>query len=196
MREQIKIRLLENILEEVTKKYDYVMEQTKEKNLNSFEMSIRDPLTKLYNRNSLVEFSKKYFERILRENIIGVLIFIDLDNFKHVNDDYGHEKGDEVLVQVANTFQTTFRSYDFIVRYGGDEFIIFIEDVEKSQLDIDKILKLFVHRLETDLEEFHISASFGYATAPIDAVNLKDLIELADRRMYLQKKERKKSRKD
>jgi diguanylate cyclase (GGDEF)-like protein len=194
MRDIVKIRLLQNMLNEVTKKYDYVMAENKKQSEYNFERSIRDPLTNLYNRQFLVEFSENYFEKIKRKERSSVLIFLDLDNFKQVNDYYGHEKGDEVLVHVANTFRDTFRIYDLIIRYGGDEFIVFIEDLDKEYIDIDIILKVFVNRIETELEKFKISASYGYATSPLEANDLQKMIEIADKRMYIQKRAKKESK--
>jgi len=187
MREEIKIKLLENLLEEVTKEYDYFISLQNKKIQQTFEMAVKDPLTKLYNRQYLNEYAKKAFNKLQREESVLILIFIDLDNFKYVNDSFGHKEGDKVLQQVAEILQNTFRNYDIIVRYGGDEFVIFIEDSNFDSKNIEKTLLYFVERVEDKLNKFKISASYGYALAPKEALELEKLIEIADEKMYMQK---------
>lgn len=191
MREKIKIQILQNMLEEVTKKYDYFIAQQNKIMQQTFEMAIRDELTGLYNRQYLVEYSNNIFNKISRnDDSIIILIFIDIDNFKHVNDTYGHKEGDLVLKTVADIFCQSFRSYDTIVRYGGDEFIVFMEDKGFDTKALHSLLDLFVKRVEESFTKFEISASYGLSTAPDEAKDLKKLIELADERMYAQKKEK------
>jgi len=195
MKDTIKIRLLKNILEEVTKNYDYFIARQEQILKHTFELSIKDPLTKLYNRNYLEDYAEKIFNRIKRhKNSELALIFIDLDNFKQVNDIYGHEAGDKVLKEVSKILQEIFRKYDIVVRYGGDEFLILIEDLNFNEENIRNLLDEMVKRIEQSLEKFKISASYGIAIAPREADNLKDLIFLADERMYKQKIARKKAR--
>jgi len=182
------------MLEEVTKKYDYFISLQNEKIKQTFEMAVKDSLTGLYNRQYLDEYSKQALARVERYENIFVLIFIDLDNFKYVNDYFGHSEGDEVLKKVAKIFQKTFRSYDIIVRYGGDEFIVLLEDKQYNKEIINAILKKFVKRVEESLKEFKISASYGCAVAPLETTDMKKLIELADERMYLQKGNKKSKR--
>lgn len=194
MREKTKIQILQNMLEEVTKKYDYFIEQQHKEMEHTFEMAIRDQLTGLYNRQYLFEYSKQAFDKINRHDGTMILIFIDLDNFKHVNDHYGHEEGDNVLRKIGDIFRKTFRNYDIVVRYGGDEFIVFIEDKRYSTGELSSMLDSFVQRVEDTLFEFKVSASYGLAMAPNEAKDLKKLIELADERMYVQKRIKKNSR--
>ena len=195
MRENIKIRLLQSMLEEVTKKYDYFIAMQNEKMKHTFEMAVKDTLTGLYNRQYLDEYSKQALGRVERYENILVLIFIDLDNFKYVNDYFGHNEGDNVLRKIAQIFQKTFRSYDIVVRYGGDEFIVLIEDKHYEEDVIKSILKQFVKRVEESLKEFKLSASYGCAIAPNETKDINRLIELADERMYLQKGNKKKRNK-
>jgi len=194
MRNIIKIRLLKNILEEVTKNYDYFIAQQNQLLKETFELSIKDPLTKLYNRNYLEDYATKAYSRVKRHHNKLILIFIDLDNFKQVNDTFGHEAGDEVLKKVSDIFREIFRQYDIIVRYGGDEFIILIEDVKYDKNSIKNLLDKMVERIEENLKKFNISASYGIAIAPIEAHSFKELIYLADEKMYKQKIARKKAR--
>jgi diguanylate cyclase (GGDEF)-like protein len=191
MRENIKIKILQNMLEEVTKKYDYFISQQNEKMRVTFEMATKDKLTGLYNRQYLEEYSSQALGRIKRHNTVLISIFIDLDNFKHVNDYYGHLEGDRVLKEVAEIFKQTFRDYDIIIRYGGDEFIVLVEDKQYSHESIKELMELFVKRIESSLKKFKISASYGCAVAPYDAQTMEELIEISDERMYLQKQAKK-----
>ena len=194
MRNIIKIRLLKNILEEVSKNYDYFIAQQDQLLKKTFELSIKDPLTGLYNRNYLEDYAMKACSRVNRHHSNLVLIFIDLDNFKHVNDTFGHETGDEVLTKVAKILKEIFRKYDIIVRYGGDEFIILIEDIKYDETALKNLLDKMVERIEENLKKFNISASYGIAVAPKETNSFKELIYLADERMYKQKIARKKAR--
>jgi len=194
MREDIKIQLLQNMLEEVTKKYDYFISQQNEKIKKTFELAVRDSLTGLYNRQYLDEYARQALGRIERHENTMVLIFIDLDNFKYVNDTFGHAQGDAVLKKVGEIFKKTFRKYDIIVRFGGDEFIVLIENKRYNAKTLKEILELFVARLEENLKHFNISASYGCSFAPKEGQDIEKLIALADERMYLQKQEKKAKR--
>ena len=194
MRNIIKIRLLKNILEEVSKNYDYFIAEQDQLLKQTFELSIKDPLTGLYNRHYLKDYAMKACSRAKRHQGNLVLIFIDLDNFKHVNDTFGHEAGDEVLKKVSEIFREIFREYDIIVRYGGDEFIILIEDMKYDKESIKNLLDKMVERIEENLKKFNISASYGIAVAPKETNSFEELINLADERMYKQKIARKKAR--
>ena len=179
------------MLEEITSKYDYFISQQNEKIRETFEMAVKDRLTGLYNRQYLDEYSKQVLGRVQRHENVLILIFIDLDNFKYVNDTYGHTTGDEVLQKVAEIFKNTFRNYDIIVRYGGDEFIVLLEDKKYDLTAIESMMHSFVQRIEEKLKKFNISASYGYSVAPNEAKNIQELIEIADERMYIQKQKKK-----
>jgi len=186
MREEIKIQILQNLLTIVTQKYDYFTSYQKTLIEKNFEKAIRDPLTGLYNRHYLEDISKKLLNEAKREKTTLALIFIDLNNFKPINDIYGHEIGDEVLKEVANELKKSFRSYDTIVRYGGDEFIVLLK-IPKEKFDLEKILNFFDKRIKNKFSKYHISLSYGIATTK-ETFNLEKLIELADERMYQDKK--------
>jgi diguanylate cyclase (GGDEF)-like protein len=192
MRESIKIKLLQNLLDEVTKKYDEFIAMQQDRIDQTFKKAIVDPLTGLYNRLYFLEVTKKSFKRAKRKDENIILVFLDLDNFKYVNDNYGHEKGDEILKEVAKTLKNMFREYDMIVRYGGDEFVIFAEMSINDIANIDDLLKSFKNRIEKKFKKYILSVSYGIAVFPFDADNIKDLLNIADERMYKQKKQKKK----
>ncbi|WP_051173315.1 GGDEF domain-containing protein [Thermodesulfobacterium hveragerdense] len=195
MRKEIKIKLLKNLLEEVTKKYDSILSLKEEKLKDAYLMAIKDELTGLYNRYYLKDCLVKSIERLKRNEGGKIfLIFIDLDNFKLINDTYGHNKGDEVLKEIAQILSINFRKYDIIARYGGDEFIILFESDNEP---IERINTLR-QKIEEIFREFQLSFSYGVSVFPddIEDINMetqeiiKKLIEIADRRMYEEKMKR------
>jgi len=101
MREEVKIKILQSLLDEVTKKYDYFIANRERIYKETYEMAVKDSLTGLYNRQYFEDFVVKLIKKGLRENRDFSVIFIDLDNFKPINDNYGHAKGDKVLKKVA-----------------------------------------------------------------------------------------------
>jgi len=194
MREKIKIKLLQNMLEEITKKYDYFIVQQEHMLKQTYDLATRDALTGLYNRQYLEDYASQAMDRMKRHKTQLILIFIDIDNFKYVNDTFGHEDGDRVLKEVSRIFKDSFRKYDVVVRYGGDEFVIFLEENNYNEQSIKFLLEDMVKRIEKSLIEFKISASYGCAIAPQEKQTLKELIGLADERMYAHKRSKKAQR--
>ena len=189
MREDIKIKILQNMLDEVTKEYDYFIAQKEIMLQRTFEKSIKDSLTNFYNKAYMYDYLKQLYKRAKREGFKFVLIFIDVDNFKHVNDTYGHTKGDELLKKVAEIIKNSFRDYDTFVRYGGDEFIVILElRNDFSMENIKVLLEKLQKRIENRFKKYNISISYGMAiNTEVD--NIDKLIEFADMKMYKMKQE-------
>ncbi len=195
MREEIKIKILQNILREITKKYDYFISMQENVLKVTFEKAIKDSLTGLYNRNYLTERLKQFEAKIKRNKSKIILVFLDLNNFKQINDVYGHKKGDEVLKGIADLMKKTFREYDLIVRYGGDEFIIIIEKEDEKSLNIEDAVKKLNNNINKKYKNYNISFAYGIAVSNevLDKnFDLNKLIELADERMYENKNKIKK----
>ncbi len=189
MRENVKIKILQNILEEVTNKYDYFISQKEQILQKTFNKAIKDSLTKFYNKEYMLDYVIKLYKKAQRENFPFLLVFLDVDNFKNVNDTYGHEKGDEILKQIAKFIKDSFRDYDTFVRYGGDEFIVIFEIREKNCLQkMSKLLEKLNERIKTKFKKYNLSVSFGMALSS-EAKDIHKLIEIADMRMYQMKKE-------
>jgi len=191
MRAEIQVKLLENLLDEITKKYDSFIKEQNEKIEDTLEKATKDPLTDLYNREFLSEYAEKALKENRRKGESMALIFLDLDNFKSVNDNYGHEEGDQVLKNVANILKNSFRDHDLIIRYGGDEFIVLAQLNRVEISDLNSVLISLKERVEENFKKYGISISYGMAINPLETDNLKDLIHLADQRMYKQKKDKK-----
>ena len=171
MREEIKITILKNLLEEVTKKYDHFISQRESVLKKTYQMAIRDSLTGLYNRHFFIDRLYHEIERSIRENLNFYIIMFDLDNFKPINDKHGHLKGDETLKKVAEILKSNFRSYDTVARLGGDEFIVLASIGEDN---IQQRLENIRHEIEKIFPEENLSVSYGYLKLPN---GLKDILE-------------------
>jgi len=117
-------------------------------------------------------------------------MFIDIDNFKGVNDSLGHLYGDSILIQLADTLKPMFRTNDIIGRIGGDEFFVFLKDLYSEKLISDKakeICKQFHRVYEENGVSCEISASIGIAVFPKHGYTLDTLYRNADTALYLSK---------
>jgi diguanylate cyclase (GGDEF)-like protein len=90
-----------------------------------------DPLTGLLNRRAFLDEATRRIDRLERENLPGTLMFVDLDHFKTLNDRCGHHRGDEALRAVANLLRVTVRPCDLIARFGGDEFVLWLDGMDE-----------------------------------------------------------------
>lgn len=156
-----------------------------------------DKLTQVANRESL--FAKiTYLQKNSKENPDQengfTLLFVDLDRFKQVNDSYGHDAGDQVLMITAARLLSAIRDTDDVARYGGDEFVLLLRDT-KNSIDIhhmvEKISSLVEQPIALDNAVVDIGASIGWASFPEDGDDYVQLIKIADSRMYNSKRDRK-----
>jgi diguanylate cyclase (GGDEF)-like protein len=145
------------------------------------ERSVRDWLTGLANRSLLTECLIQSWERARRHGPRGALFFVDLNDFKDVNDEHGHAAGDQVLREVALRLQDAVRSSDLVGRIGGDEFALIIEGVE-SQKDVavlaDKVAEAIEAPIELDGITVNVGASIGVAFFPDRECHFGDRITL------------------
>jgi diguanylate cyclase (GGDEF)-like protein len=155
----------------------------------------RDALTGLPNR---VAMEKELQKRIDKEEMYSVL-FLDLDGFKPINDNLGHEIGDVVLQSVGQKLMETFRNKDYVCRWGGDEFVVCLYgDVESVIPKLitrirGKLAEINVNAMagREDLPPYRVGASIGISTYPSDGVSVETLIQIADEKMYEDKVSRK-----
>ena len=142
-----------------------------------------DPITEIYNRKSLEMETQK------NKDIDTGIIFIDLDNFKRVNDLYGHATGDNALKVIAQKIRRCVREEDRVFRYGGDEFVVLVKNANESILKsiIERIKSSFKEPVKVNGNTFKISVSMGFSLYPKESQSLKEAIEIADRRMYKEK---------
>lgn len=150
------------------------------------ELAYYDSLTKLPNRISLLENLGKAIDRAKRRNNKVAVLFIDIDRFKTVNDSLGHDAGDQLIVHVANRLQTCLRDEDSISRFGGDEFVAILQDInELSRINniTERMLKCFDTAVEIASTEIYSSVCIGVALFPDDD-NGEHLLKYADAAMY------------
>jgi diguanylate cyclase (GGDEF)-like protein/PAS domain S-box-containing protein len=155
--------------------------------------AFHDPVTNLANRALFAERVRHAVARSRRDGNGLAVIFMDLDDFKTINDSLGHAAGDEVLIEVAKRLATSIRSSDTAARFGGDEFAILLEDIENAQEAADtaeRILELLTEPLRLDQKELVVRSSLGISVvegnAPTDA---EELIRNADAAMYIAKRD-------
>ncbi len=153
-----------------------------------------DSLTQLYNRRFFFIETQKLIEESKKRNLNFVIYFLDLNDFKLINDNHGHEIGDMVLKIVSKRLKNSFRDSDYICRYGGDEFIIMIPEFS-SEKEINKISENTKEILSKPIKifdiYFEIGCSIGTAIFPDDATSIEKLISISDKRMYEDKKRNK-----
>ena len=159
--------------------------KTKEKQIEY--MAYHDPLTGLPNRTLLKDRLEHAIIRARRDTKMLQLIFIDLDNFKDVNDSAGHAQGDELLKEAAERLDNVTRASDTVARLGGDEFIIMVTDVDDMMEIIGlvkRIQEAFAAPFDIDGNLFHITCSIGISVFPGDGEDADTLVRHADLAMY------------
>ncbi|UCH81599.1 MAG: GGDEF domain-containing protein [Nitrospiraceae bacterium] len=157
-------------------------------------LSITDELTGLYNRRGFFKLAENRLMPAKRTEKKLMLLYADLDNMKEINDEYGHNEGDRMLIKTANILKITYRESDIIARIGGDEFVVFPVGSSEDHVDI------IVNRLKENIDKYNkknnntysLNISTGVATYdPHSVKSLEELISQADRIMYENKKRRK-----
>jgi diguanylate cyclase (GGDEF)-like protein len=155
-------------------------------------LAFHDALTNLPNRRLLIERLTKDIARSIHHAHIGALLFLDMDNFKTLNDSLGHQQGDELLKQLAERLDNCLREEDTASRLGGDEFVLLmpeladleIEAIELAESTAQRIQKTLAQPFKLGNSDIHMSASIGIALFPIHGNNADDLLKRADYAMY------------
>src|SRR6056297_367824 len=147
-----------------------------------------DSLTKIYTRGVFLSRLKDEYNRYKRYGSKFTIAMIDIDNFKNINDTYGHQKGDEVLRLVVNIFKKNIRKTDFMGRYGGDELTICFTETGSKNID-KKINDLKKKISERDiLNQDNVTVSIGLKEIDEDVESIDDLIKICDEYLYRAKK--------
>jgi len=146
-----------------------------------------DTLTGLLSRREFIARAEHYFKVAKREGHEFSLIILDIDDFKNVNDQYGHIAGDKTLVSFGESVRTTFRESDLASRFGGDEFLFFLPNTTSAQARIfsERLHSKIREAVEVDDLRINYTASMGLATYPEAAVeHIDEIISAADKALY------------
>lgn len=156
------------------------------------QLALRDELTRLYNRREFQRILEEEWDRSMRFQRPFVLVMVDIDHFKRINDTHGHQAGDEVLRHVASLLAGQVRSVDRVARYGGEEFaVIMVETDRASALEsMKRLCALLVETpcVTTKNLTIDVTLSAGVAASLTDATNVADLVAAADKALYAAKK--------
>lgn len=163
--------------------------EEKRKELQLIEKSQKDEMTGLYNKITTEELISSFLDEGQHMGIPALLLF-DIDNFKSINDTYGHAFGDIIIMECAHAIRTHFRSDDIVGRIGGDEFIVLMKNTSKLDIIKDKLERLSDTLSCLNFEEnedIEISVSIGIACYPIHGTSYSELFEKADQALYYSK---------
>lgn len=153
-------------------------------------LAYHDALTGLANRKAFYERLHIELERSLRTGRKAAILFLDLDGFKLINDNYGHEAGDFLLKEVAGRLKDVLRGTDTVARMGGDEFTLLLTDINdrsKAEIVADKLKKSINEPIIIEGNPMRIQASIGISIFPDDGSDEKQLLSKADQEMYIMK---------
>ncbi|MBM6550374.1 sensor domain-containing diguanylate cyclase [Marinomonas ostreistagni] len=153
------------------------------------ELASRDPLTNLPNRRTFDQELSQRLHQAERQHTGLLLAFMDLDQFKSLNDTYGHYEGDQFLCRVADALALHFDEHGLLCRIGGDEFIgvIDIHHDPIDQAELIQAIKRDISHISQDYPKLKLGISLGLAAYPSDGLRLTQLIDIADERMYADK---------
>jgi len=155
-------------------------------------LSLIDELTGLYNRRRFFVLTDQYLKLSVRTKKRLLLLFIDMDNLKWINDHHGHNEGDQALIDLANILKKTFRESDIIARIGGDEFVVLSESTDENG-------EIVLTRLYENIEDHNAKGSRCYTLSisvgttqfdPKYPISVDELLSKADALMYAQKRKK------
>lgn len=159
-----------------------------------YKVSITDGLTGLYNRRYFSDFVRAEYNRATRMNEPFSMVILDLNNFKKVNDRYGHPVGDEVLQSIADILMNNIRDYDIAARTGGDEFVIILPATSKDKAY--QIVVRIAEKLEASFEQYkEVELSVAFGIEDSQGKSLDELYRISDQKLYSMKSKQKENRK-
>lgn len=180
---------------DISKQRNTEVELIEQKNALA-HLAHHDDLTGIANRALFNDRLERGIAKAKRNGTLLALLFVDLDNFKNINDSLGHSVGDEVLKLVSQSILTTIRDEDSVARLGGDEFTIIMEGLKK-EADASLLAQKIIQNLEAPIEiegnKLYVTASIGISLYPVDSDTPASLLQYADSAMYKAKSEGKNS---
>ncbi len=186
---------IKSYIRELTEKLNAIQSLDSEKKQLE-KIANQDPLTGLYSLKAARDFLQQLINKANQQNYELAVMFLDLDNFKPINDQYGHDVGDTVLVETARRIKKEMRTQDIACRVGGDEFLLVVDQLStRAQLEFlcNRLLSAISKPIEINGETILIHASIGCAIFPEHAVDASELKKLADDAMYEAKRQGKNS---
>lgn len=178
-------RFLEGIILDIDQRK--IMEQKLER------MATHDPLTGLYNRRELEQQLQDELVRAKRYTRPIGLLWLDVDHFKRINDNYGHLAGDQVLRKLSQLLQSNVRSVDYVARYGGEELVIVLPEVDEDEaMDMAERLRRMVEAAQIEIsqtQQVSVTVSIGVAAFPVHGEEATHLFRNADEAMYRAKQQ-------
>lgn len=156
--------------------------------------SIIDGLTGLYNRRGFFTLAEKDFKMLKRSKNGFIIVYVDLDGLKWINDHLGHHQGDQALIDLANMLKNSFRETDIIGRIGGDEFVIIALNSKQSDMKLirGRIEEHINNHNKNSNNQYNLSASIGLVSCePNEHSSLDDIMKVADKKMYEEKQTKK-----
>lgn len=183
----LQISKLKNYINELIK----LNKQLKEKEKIIENLAYYDNLTGVSNRTLFYEVAESMLKTAKRNKNIMCLMFLDVDKFKSINDNYGHKAGDKVIVKVAEILKAATRKSDIVARYGGDEFLILLPCVKTFndyKAVASRIAKNKNNTIDFEGKQIKISLSIGISFYPADGDTIDKLVAKADKEMYIAKR--------
>jgi diguanylate cyclase (GGDEF)-like protein len=168
----------------IGEKYMYIMEQNK----MLHHAAVRDSMTNLYKKDHFGKLVSEVIEG--RESLMPhSMMFIDIDNFKLVNDTYGHDLGDEMIVATSERILRSLRYSDIACRFGGDEFVVWLHNTKASEAEeiAERVLENMLETIKIEGHEIHVSVSIGISIYPDHGTTFEQLIAKCDEHMYIAK---------
>ncbi len=162
----------------------YDIDDTKQREKELERLAATDSLTGLFNRSYTVQLMEEHIKAYPNEN--AAVIFVDLDNFKQVNDTMGHAVGDDILICVAAVFREFFGDNSILGRIGGDEFLMMYYGFEREELQgkLESLIDYIHETCNMLCPDIPVTASVGYIVYPDDGINFYSLIDKADKALY------------
>jgi diguanylate cyclase (GGDEF)-like protein len=152
------------------------------------QLAERDVLTDAYNRRAFYTIVDNLFARGKRDKVPMAVCYIDLDNFKAINDDFGHQAGDEVLKLFADMAKQTLRKHDLLARFGGEEFVVVLPDTSltNARAIAERLRESLIALELPDMPKGYVTCSIGVAAVEslTEDICINDLLEQSDHALY------------
>jgi diguanylate cyclase (GGDEF)-like protein len=189
-REKMSISMMSHVLDSLAAilERDELLAESKAIEEQVRYMAYHDALTGLLNRSALQEIVPSWLEDVRRHQVKAAIILLDLDRFKFINDSYGHQLGDQLIIQVAERLkQQAFPAGSILFRLGGDEFVVLLPRIYSTEAAVaagQGVIDLFRSAFQIGSYEFHVNCSLGISIFPDDGEDMNELIRHADMAMY------------